>query len=159
MGTGPLNGSSLCVFITVRPWMPPLPSCSPTQLPSSLFWWVLVMMVELEAGGGGLPLSLPVVCSRCGGLSVALHSLYCAMHFFFLSFTTYSKKKKKWLCFTCIGQSPWCQPPPETSQEALGGIAAHRLRGAHCCWIIEEFEWKRQGREGCLYFISKGDSG
>lgn len=51
-------------------------------------------MMGEEEGGGGLPLSPPVVSSRCGGLSTVPRSGYCAAHFFF-SFSTCSKKKKK----------------------------------------------------------------
>lgn len=136
---------------------PPPPEAQPNSLQPVLIGAVVLVMMGEAGGGGGLPLSPPVVCSRCGGLSVALRSLYCAAHFFF---TTCSKKKNGFSVHALADLHNAIPPAPATPQNKSGlrRIAAHRLRALYCCWIIQELaERKRQGEWG-VCTLSPGET-
>lgn len=118
-------------------------------------------MMGEAGGGGGLPLSPPVVSSRCGGLSAALRSLYCAAHVFF--FTTCSKKKKNGCSVLhALADLNNAIPPALTAPQNKSGlrrIAAHRLRALYCCWIIQELAERKGPGEWGVCTLSPGETG
>lgn len=121
---------------------------------------LLVMMGE-EEEGGGLPLSPPVVSSRCGGLSTEPPSVYCAAHFFPFVLVQKRKRKKNGCsvlhALADLHSAPTLSAPQYKS--GLRRIAAHRLRAPHCDWIIQELAERKRRREWGVSTLSPGETG
>ena len=115
------------------------------------------MMGEAGEREGGLsaPLSPPVVCSRCGGLSVAS---IVPQTFFSLPLVPI-KKKNGCSVLHALADLHNAPAAPRKNKSGLRRIAAHRPRALYCCWIIQELAERKRRAEWGVCTLSPGETG